>query len=84
MAGIDEFTSLFSVDTEIRSILQEAGQGDFSQPATVYPIRFSGSAFLNSLLDFAKTDLKKLSPSLEGSLKSKALPSVFNQMNTRF
>ncbi len=84
MAGSDEFTALFSVDTEIRSILHNAGQGDFSQPATVYRIRFSEPAFLNSLLDLAETDLKKLSPSLEEALKSKALSSVFTLMNARF
>lgn len=84
MAGSDEFISLFSVDTEASSILREAGEGDFSQPAVVYRIRFPEDAFLNSLLNFAETDLENLSPSLQESLKSKALSSIFNQMNARF
>ncbi len=84
MAGNDEFISLFTVDAELRSILQEAGQGDFSQPAAVYRIRFPKAAFLSSLLDFAETDLENLSPSLEESLKSKAFSSVFTQINARF
>lgn len=84
MAGNDEFTSLFTVDTEVRSILQEAGQGDFSQPATVYRIRFPKAGLLAFLLDSAEADLKELSPSLQKSLEAKALSSVFNQITARF
>jgi len=77
MAQSDQYVSLLSGSTEIRSILKEASQGNFSQPKAVYRISIPESAAL-SLMEM---DISGLSKTLQENIKSKVSSMIFSQIN---
>lgn len=77
MANNEEYITSLAADTNIYSILRQAGQGDFLQPKAVYRITVSAAAVLN----LAEMDLSGMSASLQENLQSRANTAIFNQIN---
>ncbi|MDE7218494.1 MAG: hypothetical protein K2O45_02570 [Oscillospiraceae bacterium] len=78
MANNEVYITSLAADTNIYSILRQAGQGDFSQPEAVYRITVSADAVLN----LAEMDLSGMSASLQENLKSRANTAIFSQINS--
>jgi len=75
MARSDEYLSILSASGELREILSEAGQGNFSRPKAVYRIRLSADAPLPA------EDLDGMSDALRESIRAKTLSAVVSQVN---
>lgn len=77
MAKSEKYIDLLSGSGDIKSVLLEAGQGNYSQPKAVYRIKISETAVL-SLMEI---DLDGLSDTLQENLKSRIASIIFTQIN---
>ena len=77
MSKSEEYISLLSGSTEIRSILGEVSKGNYTQPKAVYRISIPESAALNLM----ELDISGLSETLQENIKSKVSSMIFSQIN---
>lgn len=86
MAGSDIYISLigFSGENKIQEIIDEVAQGSYSQPKSVYQIKFTDSVvdnFAYYLLGEEFTDYDKISDTIKEQIEKKAVNSFATMIN---